>query len=158
MDSHFFRKQSQADLSTALFSIVEAWDATAKEQIVRTFQEQGWSLVEHAVYGEYDLSLWRRSDPGPLHGCFAVALNNAQHNPIDALTQITPVAAARGPLPIDRVLSKLQEWVNGHGRLLIASISREKLNAYRRILSRQFTIENYDPEQPGQLFWISAAR
>jgi hypothetical protein len=158
MDPHFFRKQSQADLATVLFSIVEAWDAPAKEQIVRTFGEQGWSLVEHAVYGEYDLTLWRRTEPGSLYGCFAVALNNAQHNPIDAITQITPVPAARGPLPIHRVLSKLQEWVNGRGRLLIASISQEKLNAYRRILSQQFTIENYDPEQPSQLFWISAAR
>lgn len=158
MNPHFFRQRAQADLAAALFSITEAWNAPTKDEILRTFREQGWSLVEHAVFGEYDLSLWRHTEPGSLYGRYAVALNNAQHNPIDAAVQTTPVAPARGPLPIDRVFTKLQDWVNRHERLLIASINQEKLNAYRRILARQFTVENYDPEQPGQLFWISNPR
>jgi hypothetical protein len=127
--------------------LVEAWTPERKAEMIRSMASRDADLVEHAVIGDYDLTLWfyRRFE------LYAASLNSGQEDPLSLDGQ------AKNPKPQAlkwiSVVSRLQDWVKTYGRILVGSTDSAKTEQYRRLLARHFLIAEWS-DHPGAGFFI----
>ncbi len=126
--------------------LAEAWSQEQKEQIESRMAAQGFTLVEHVVFADYDLALWRYRDI-----YYAASINSGSEDPTTMDGQAsTPKAQS---IQWNKVTMQLRHWVRQYGKILIASSQVHRMDQYRRLLSRYFLIGDWN-EYPGHGFFI----
>jgi len=118
--------------------LYEAWSPERKEEIIKHGRELGYGLVEHAVIGEYDLTLWHSDKTEPP---YLVALNSAYHDPLNHDTQEQKQVAGRG-MAIKTMKRVLFGWVQEYGPLVIGSVMTEQTARYLRLVRKMFPTAN----------------
>ena len=116
-----------------------------------------WKLVDHEVLSDYDLALWVGTE-GLLKDTYAVSINNGQYDPGDYFTQKFG-KSYRKDAPVlykknSEILLILHSWARTYGKLLVSSVDEKRLRVYRRILSQDFSIVDYDAAVPMAGFFI----
>jgi len=145
-------------LHAQLRVIMEAWTAGRKSEIVSQMQGKA-KIIDHAVFKDYDLVLWEvngvAADLSPTGTMYAVSLNSGQENPTDPDTQrVKFPGTAIGHVPGSSMVEVLKKWVDEYGRIAIGTVALNRLNIYRKILSRFFKINDIIPGEPDRGFYI----
>lgn len=155
MNFHLFKRLEISDLARSMLG--EAWSDKRKKEVEDEMVRRGLALVDHRVLSDYDLALWRGTG-GLLAGVYTVSINNGQYDPGDYFTQkfgrsYKPDAPALRSKNAE-ILKILHEWATKYGKIFVSSVDADKLKAYRRILSRDFSIVDFNPAVPMEGFFI----
>lgn len=123
----------KVNMMLLLSSITEAWSRKRKDEIVAKEKAKGHELVEHAIMGEYDLTLWRV----PTHdGVYLlVALNGGQADPTDISAQ-QYTAQTYGQIPWQTISRQIAKWVDAYGSVVVGSAVEAKTKRYLKWLTR----------------------
>ena len=146
-------------LRRQLAIIIEAWTDGTKNIIVNKMAGKG-DIVDHAVFGDYDLVLWKVHgvDTGldPRGFMFAISINSGQNDPTDPNTQRVKFPGTFiGHIPGSSMTEILQKWIDSYGRIAVGTVDFSKLQSYRNILSwAGFTITDIIAGEPNRGFYI----
>ena len=129
-----------------VFIVTEAWTQERKAEIRQYGQQMGYMLVEHAVIGDYDLTLWHTEKieyPG-----YVVGINSGQHNPLEREAQVTKQTAG-GHISLRMVQRTVAGWLHDYGPLVIGSVVPERNESYLLMLKKLFPEAKFEPFYAG---------
>ena len=133
-------------------ALVEAWTPDRKSEIVQKAARNGLDLVDHAVAGDYDLTLWHTRAMEGYEHAYMVSINNAQHDPLEATTQQGKFAATANRLPLRTIKNKLEDWVESYGPILVGSYIPDRNPLYLRLVRHLLADYQFQEIYPGDDF------
>lgn len=112
------------------------------EQQIEKEKLLGWDVVEHTIVDNYDLVLFRSRVVHNYNGCqeiYQIGIQKVGMDFTDATQQLTkyPLDKQRGfSDSLMELRNVVQGWLNRYSCVFIGSVSDQKLEKYRRILTR----------------------
>jgi hypothetical protein len=146
-------------LKSHLRVILEAWSKERKQEIVDKMSKKGIHLVDHTVFGDYDIVLWKvpvSLDFDSSGVLYAASVNSEQHDPTDIKSQFTkyPGSSLRH-IPAKSLIDVLRSWIKDYGKIGIGTGNVVKLASYKKMLSSHFKTISFDPSnEESSGFWI----
>lgn len=125
--------------------ITEAWGPDKEAEVIARAKEMGYAMVDHCVSGDYDLVLWHSAKLGDVVNAYVVSINNADHNPLSDVDQVTKYHDTVGRVPMAEIVAKLKSWVEKYGRVVVGSHVKERNDVYRQILRKRLPEFSFSP-------------
>lgn len=104
--------------------ISEAWTAARKKEVIANASKIGYSLIDHVVLGDFDITLWKVGEEQAQSKDFppVVAINNSQYDPSDPNVQDSDNLLVSLAIPRRDVTIRLKQWIEKHGSLIVGSV------------------------------------
>ena len=128
--------------SIPVFIVTETWTRERKEEIRQHGQQMGYTLIEHAVIADYDLTLWHTDKV--MYPGYVVGINNGQHNPLERSAQVTKQTAG-SHIPLRTIQRMVAGWLHDYGPLVVGSVVPERNDAYLRMFKQMFPAAKLEP-------------